>query len=82
MKRICVNVTDEQAARLNASEEEFGVPQSVQIRKALDLLADECRRSYAFGRGNQFAGDPDHAGCCKSMEHTKQPVLVATKASE
>lgn len=82
MKRICVNVTDEQAARLKASEEEFGVPQSVQVRKALDLLADECRRAYAFGRGNQFAGDPAHVECCKSMENIKQPVLVATKASE
>jgi hypothetical protein len=43
MKRICVNVSDEQAAALQRRNVETGVPQSEQIRRAINLalFADE-----------------------------------------
>jgi hypothetical protein len=37
MKRISVNITDEQHARLEAVQKNIGVPVSLQVRKALDM---------------------------------------------
>lgn len=36
MKRISVNVTDEQAARLTEVQKRVGIPVSLQVRRALD----------------------------------------------
>jgi hypothetical protein len=36
MKRICVNVTPEQAEALKDRAREYGIPQATQIRRALE----------------------------------------------
>jgi hypothetical protein len=45
MKRIYVNLTDEQAAALKARARETGVPQAEQIRRAItSALGDKTQR--------------------------------------
>ena len=39
MKRISVNITDEQYAALDTAQKRVGVPVSVQVRKALEKAA-------------------------------------------
>ena len=52
MKRICVNVTDEQAAQLRERADETGVLQSEQIRRYINLGL------FADKDLNWFAGQP------------------------
>lgn len=51
MKRICVNLTAEQAAALQERANETGVLQSEQIRRAIDL-------SLLVGKSQQRSARP------------------------
>jgi hypothetical protein len=84
MIRICVNVKDEVAERLKKRATLTGVVLSEQVRRAIEAdfeAEDERRSKYAFGRGNQFAANPEHSECCLSADPSKKQaaVLVANK---
>ena len=74
MKRICVNLTEEQAAGLKERAKVSGVLQSEIIRRALaDLAPLELVLSV-------HKADAERAAFL--AKYKTQPVLVATKAGE
>jgi len=56
MKRICVNVTDEQAAALAARTKEDGIPQSEQIRRALANVVFGRKVTCLWNNGDNASG--------------------------
>lgn len=72
MKRICVNVTETQFAKLKARQQDTGVPQAEQIRRALDSLL------LPYMTFSEFSSDKE-----RDRQHAKsQPVLLTSKRSE
>jgi hypothetical protein len=70
MKRVTVNLTDDQAAALKERAETVGIPQAEQIRQAIDLDLGLGKRHLP--RAERFA----------DLRETRQPVLFVPKASE
>jgi hypothetical protein len=76
MKRICVNVTDEQATALKKRAQETGVIQAEQIRRAINLclFADEQAAKRRVTDNMGYVEDP----CFPRPAH----VLTAQKAGD